>query len=45
MAPLVPKGKSLSLHLNLIRFGRLVCKAKNPRCVGCALSKECHYIL
>lgn len=43
MAPLIPKGKSLSLHLNLIRFGRLVCKAKNPRCTDCLLAEECHH--
>jgi endonuclease-3 len=41
MAPLVPKGKSLCLHLNLIRFGRKICKAKNPQCNICFLSKEC----
>jgi len=41
MAPLVPQGKSLSLHLNLIRFGRSICKAKNPQCNICCLSKEC----
>jgi endonuclease-3 len=41
VAPLVPKGKSLSLHLNLIRFGRSVCKAKKPHCHICFLIKEC----
>jgi endonuclease-3 len=41
MVPLVPKGKSLSLHLNLIRFGREICRAKNPQCDICFLSKEC----
>jgi len=41
MAPLVPKGKSLSLHLNLIRFGRSVCKAKNPLCNACFVSGRC----
>lgn len=41
IAPLVPKGKFLSLHLNLIRFGRLVCKAKKPHCNICFLTKEC----
>jgi endonuclease-3 len=41
MVPLVPKGKSLSLHLNLIRFGRSICRAKNPQCDICFLSKEC----
>jgi endonuclease-3 len=37
MVPIVPKGKSLSLHLNLIRFGRSVCRAKNPSCRTCFL--------
>jgi len=41
MAPFIPKGKSLSLHLNLIRFGRSICKAKNPSCNTCFLNKEC----
>ena len=41
MAPLVPKGKSLSLHLNLIRLGRSLCKAKNPSCHSCFLSNRC----
>jgi endonuclease III len=43
MGPLVPAGKSLSLHINLIRFGRKVCKAIKPQCSGCFLSKECFY--
>jgi endonuclease-3 len=41
MAPFIPKGKSLSLHLNLIRFGRSICKAKRPSCGICFLNKEC----
>jgi len=44
MNPLFPKGKSLSLHLNLIRFGRSVCKAQRPQCHLCFLSGECHYL-
>jgi endonuclease-3 len=43
MAPLVPEGKSLSLHLNLIRFGREICGAKNPQCDCCFLRRECLY--
>jgi len=43
MTPLVPAGKSLSLHINLIRFGRKVCKAIKPQCSGCFLSNECLY--
>lgn len=43
MMPLVPKGKSLSLHLNLIRFGRSLCEAKNPNCSNCFLVKDCSF--
>ncbi|MBM4338318.1 MAG: endonuclease III [Deltaproteobacteria bacterium] len=43
MSPLVPKGKSLSLHLNLIRFGRSVCTARHPQCKDCFLAEECLY--
>lgn len=41
IAPLLPKEKSLSLHLNLIRFGRSVCKARDPQCNICFLMNEC----
>ncbi len=41
MVPLIPKGKSLSLHLNLIRLGRTICRAKSPRCADCLLAEEC----
>jgi endonuclease-3 len=43
MSPLIPKDKSLSLHLNLIRFGRSLCKAKNPSCDSCFLAGQCLY--
>jgi len=43
MSPLIPRKKSLSLHLNLIRFGRSVCKARKPSCDLCFLSGECLY--
>lgn len=41
MVPFIPKGRCLSLHLNLIRFGREVCRAREPRCSNCFLIKEC----
>ena len=41
VAPLVPKGKPLSLHLNLIRFGRSICRARGPHCDTCFLTREC----
>lgn len=40
MVPLIPKGKSLSLHLNLIRFGRETCRARRPQCETCFLAEE-----
>ena len=42
MVPLIPNKKSLSLHLNLIRFGREICRAKSPQCHICFLMDECH---
>lgn len=41
MGPLIPVDKSLSLHLNLIRFGRETCRARGPRCTHCFLAQEC----
>jgi endonuclease-3 len=41
MIHLIPKEKSLSLHLNLIRLGRTICKARKPRCDICFLKDEC----
>ncbi len=43
MPPLVPEGKSLSLHVNLIRLGRALCRPKNPRCPDCLLKTVCLY--
>ncbi len=45
MVPLVPGGKALSLHINLIRHGRFICIARRPRCSGCLLQNECIYDL
>ena len=41
MAALFPKGRGLSLHVNLIRHGRRVCKAQRPRCDDCVLAGVC----
>ncbi len=43
MARMVPEGKSYSLHLNMIKFGRTVCGAQNPKCHICPLFNECTY--
>jgi endonuclease III len=39
----IPKGKAYSLHTNLIRFGRSICKAQQPLCGMCPLTKICEY--
>jgi len=43
MKDLIPPGKGHSLHTNLIRFGRTVCRSSNPRCGGCVLFAECDF--
>lgn len=32
-----------SLHLNIIRHGRTICKSRKPRCKECFLNKYCNY--
>ena len=41
IAPLVPSGKAISLHLNLIRYGREICRARQPRCGRCLFPDLC----
>ena len=43
MKRLVPKGRAYTLHTNLIRFGRKVCRSQNPACDICPLYDECSY--
>ncbi len=40
---LVPKGKFYSLHVNLIRLGKKVCRPQNPKCEECPLIEYCDY--
>lgn len=40
---LVPKGKFYSLHVNLIRLGRKVCRPREPLCDECPLIEYCDY--
>ena len=39
--PLVPPGKSLSLHVNLLKLGRTICRARKPNCAECPLQDLC----
>ncbi len=43
MAPLVPPGKAMSLHVNLLRLGRTICDARRPKCPECPLRRLCDY--
>ena len=43
MQVLVGKGKAYALHLNLIAFGRAVCKAQRPLCRDCPFPELCLY--
>ncbi len=38
---IVPPELCLPLHLNLLRHGRLVCRARRPRCEACCLAADC----
>jgi endonuclease-3 len=43
MKNIVPRGKAYSLHINLIRFGRKICRSATPLCGICPLYGECEY--
>lgn len=43
MDPLIPVGKSMSLHVNMLRLGRTICAARKPKCPECPLNKLCDY--
>ncbi len=40
---LVPNGKFYSLHVNLIRLGRKICRPREPLCEQCPLIEYCDY--
>jgi endonuclease-3 len=41
LAQLVPPGTAIPLHLNLIRYGREQCKARQPQCGRCLVPELC----
>jgi endonuclease-3 len=43
LAPAVPAGRHLDLHLNLIRLGRQRCRPRAPACAGCPIRVECDH--
>ena len=40
---LVPRGNFYSLHVNLIRLGRKICRPREPLCEQCPLIEYCDY--
>lgn len=43
MKPLLPRGKALSFHLNLLKLGRTICRPTDPACPQCPLRRLCKY--
>jgi endonuclease-3 len=43
MESLVPNKKHFSLHVNLIRHGRKICRPTNPKCEKCSLIEHCDF--
>ena len=41
LRPLVPPGRGIELHLQLIRHGRETCRALRPRCAACPIRQLC----
>ncbi len=41
MKTLVPLGAAYTFHINLIRFGREICRSQNPLCSECPIFHEC----
>jgi endonuclease-3 len=43
MEKLIPLKKHYSLHVNLIRHGRQICRPQNPKCEKCSLIEHCDF--
>jgi endonuclease III len=43
MNRIVPQGKFYSLHVNLIRHGRKLCRPRDPSCERCPIVEYCDY--
>lgn len=43
MKQIVPRGKAYALHVNMIKFGRAICRAQQPICGACPLYDECSF--
>src|SRR5215813_763952 len=45
MEKLVPPNKHYSLHVNLIKHCRRICRPQNPKCFICSSTTNCNYTL
>lgn len=43
MKDVIPEGKSLSLHINMIKLGRTICRARIPLCSNCPVAEVCEF--
>ena len=43
MQPQIPPAKSFSLHMNFLKLGRTICRARNPDCPRCPLRQLCPF--
>ncbi|MBC7798961.1 MAG: endonuclease III, partial [Pyrinomonadaceae bacterium] len=43
LTAIVPNGKFYSLHVNLIRLGKAICRPQNPKCERCPIIDYCDY--
>ncbi|MFS8799988.1 endonuclease III domain-containing protein [Synechococcus sp. R60.3] len=41
LSPQIPRGKAYSLHVNFVRLGKRICKARMPECGRCPLRPTC----
>lgn len=41
LRPAIPSGKAPTFHLNILKSGRQICKARNPGCEACPLWEDC----
>jgi endonuclease-3 len=40
---LIPKGRGIPMHINVIKHGREICSARKPHCPICQLKSICSY--
>src|SRR5262245_46411967 len=43
LAALIPEERYFASHINLIRLGRRICRARAPACPACPLRRDCRF--